>query len=280
VAWTAPTIRATGYLVTASDWNTDLVANLLYLKGAAGPVEIEDDILMTSGASITAEKIFAGPYHALHKGTVRELSIDWSDDSLSNYQIDYGSGNGGSVLMGGSGQLVLKVDLDDVIGSYAYINNKEAVNTALVTPVNASRNPYLRVEFSHHENSLYSNIFIGLRETPGGGVPTGEKFAGISWFGGLAPAGKWYAQNGDGASNAQTEIAGGLTASVRHTVEVIIIGGSEVEIYVDGTLVHNGVTYLPTGDLHWSVVLFGIDDPVANDGRLTVAKIIQQENLT
>ncbi|MDP2718315.1 MAG: hypothetical protein Q8P44_00560 [Dehalococcoidia bacterium] len=32
MAWTAPTIRAPGYVVTAADWNTDIVDNLDYLK--------------------------------------------------------------------------------------------------------------------------------------------------------------------------------------------------------------------------------------------------------
>jgi len=32
MAWTAPTTRSTGDLITASNWNTDLVDNLTYLK--------------------------------------------------------------------------------------------------------------------------------------------------------------------------------------------------------------------------------------------------------
>ena len=34
MAWTAPTTRATGDLITASNWNTDLVNNLLYAPTA------------------------------------------------------------------------------------------------------------------------------------------------------------------------------------------------------------------------------------------------------
>lgn len=33
MAWTTPTTRTTGTLITASIWNTDLVDNLIYLKG-------------------------------------------------------------------------------------------------------------------------------------------------------------------------------------------------------------------------------------------------------
>lgn len=32
MSWTAPTVRTTGDLITASIWNTDLVADLLFLK--------------------------------------------------------------------------------------------------------------------------------------------------------------------------------------------------------------------------------------------------------
>ncbi len=279
MAWTAPTIRATGYLVTASDWNTDLVDNLLYLKGSAGPVELDDSLSLAAGKSISADKIYAGPaMYACHKGTVREMTIGWEDDTGANYQVTFDTGNGGSVDMGGGGQIVLKVDLDDGVGSYAAIYNKDAVNSALVNPFNASRNPYLRVEFAHHQNSVYSSIFIGLRETPGGGMPAGEKFAGL-YYAGAVLGGSWWGQNSDGAGNAQTQIDGGLTASVRHVVEIVVVGEEEVDIFVDGTLVHQGVTHLPTGDMQWCVTLFGSGDPSANDGRITIGKIIAQENL-
>ena len=38
MSWTAPTLRTTGELITASNWNTDLVNNLLYLKDVADAV--------------------------------------------------------------------------------------------------------------------------------------------------------------------------------------------------------------------------------------------------
>lgn len=37
MAWTTPTSRSTGNLITASIWNTDLVDNLIYLKSAINP---------------------------------------------------------------------------------------------------------------------------------------------------------------------------------------------------------------------------------------------------
>lgn len=46
MAWTAPTTRATGDLITASIWNTDLTDNLAYLK-------TQTDLINTATPSIT-----------------------------------------------------------------------------------------------------------------------------------------------------------------------------------------------------------------------------------
>jgi hypothetical protein len=53
--WTAPTTRSTGFLITASVWNTDIVENLKYLKDSPvfdGDVTVGDDIFMSSGGVI------------------------------------------------------------------------------------------------------------------------------------------------------------------------------------------------------------------------------------
>lgn len=39
MAWTTPSTRSTGTLITASIWNTDLTDNLIYLKGVADAVD-------------------------------------------------------------------------------------------------------------------------------------------------------------------------------------------------------------------------------------------------
>lgn len=57
MAWTDPLTRATGFLVTAAVWTSDIVNNLLYLKGRAGTVVIEDTInpvdVLVGGYTIT-----------------------------------------------------------------------------------------------------------------------------------------------------------------------------------------------------------------------------------
>jgi hypothetical protein len=53
--WTAPTTRSTGFLITASVWNTDIVENLKYLKDSPvfdGDVTVGDDLFMSSGGVI------------------------------------------------------------------------------------------------------------------------------------------------------------------------------------------------------------------------------------
>ena len=75
MAWTAPTVRTTGELITASIWNTDLVADLLYLKARtdAGTVGLpaclggsqsqsEVGIAVRSGATLDKLLVESRPY--------------------------------------------------------------------------------------------------------------------------------------------------------------------------------------------------------------------------
>jgi hypothetical protein len=276
MVWKTPTPRATGYLVTSDDWNDDIVDNLAYLKGEAGiDIEIEEDIILSSGKYLLADKIFAGPRYTVHKGTVREQRIDWQDDTLGNYQISNLVGNGGAVQMGGSGQIVLKVDLDDGVGSYAAIYNLAEQNSARDTSWTVTKNPYMRWEFCLDDNDVAGDIFIGFRATPAGDIPTAnEVMAGLSWNGTT-----WYGQNSDGGGSfAQTD-AGAITQNVRHVVEVLITSATSVEIYVDGSLVHNGTTLLPTGVVEWHATNWGKDGGAGEDSHLTLGLLICQEAL-
>lgn len=49
MSWTTPTTRATGDVITAANWNTDLVNNLKYLHGDAGTVTINDSVISEGG---------------------------------------------------------------------------------------------------------------------------------------------------------------------------------------------------------------------------------------
>ena len=244
MSWTTPTIRATGYLVTASDWNTDIVDNLAFLKGEAGEdIDFEDDIIGKAGSErvglATApwaeghfDKLFAGPRCALHK-FIREQIIVWESDNTGNIsgQIGIGSGGNGDVSMGGTCQVRLQID-DDVGGSNAYIYNKPEANNAKDTSFNASRSPYGRWEFSLDAAKALQDIYFGFRTTISGSVLSNpEKWAVVVWNGA-----QWATWTGDGSAQTSNLISS-LADGDRHVVEILIVSATKVEFYVDGVLV-------------------------------------------
>lgn len=282
MAWTTPTIRATGYLVTASDWNTDIVDNLAYLKGEAGlDIEIEDDLVPAAGSEkigkSTApwdegnfDKLFAGPRCAIHK-FVREVVINFEHtDNLGG-----GSGGGGNQSLAGTGQYELHID-DDVNGSNAYICEKAEDANTKDTSFNVSRNPYGRFEFCNEDVKACQVAFIGFRRTPSGSVPpSNEVHAGL-WLDNST----WFAGTGDGASSSTGAVAQPAEGA-RHVLEVLVVSATEVEFYIDGVLVRTMTVTLPTGDLEWTVLFFSEGTGgVGEHSYFTVGKIIAQEDLS
>lgn len=98
MAWVTPTNRATGYLVTATIWNEDVVANPSYLKGLAGDVTIEDDVIIQHSTDIDAYLQFKT------NGTVR-CGFGW--DATEGITISEGTsfGSGRNILTYASGNL-------------------------------------------------------------------------------------------------------------------------------------------------------------------------------
>lgn len=288
MAWTTPTIRATGYLVTSSDWNTDIVNNLAYLKGEAGvDIEFEDDVVPSAGTERVGlfanpwaeghfDKLYAGPRCALHK-FIREQIIVWETDNITDIQgqIGLGMGANGDVSMGGTGQIRLEIE-DDTAGSNAYLYNKPEANNAKDTSFNASRSPYARFEFNLDAKKALQDIYFGFRTTVSGSVLAHpEKWAVIAWNGA-----QWSAWSDDGTTSETTVIAS-PTDNVRHVVEILIVSATSVEFYVDGVLVATHTTKLPTGDLDWTVLMVG--DGSGGFGvksRVTVGALLFQEDLS
>jgi len=283
MSWTTPTIRATGYLVTASDWNTDIVNNLAYLKGEAGlDIEFEDDIVPAAsercGLSTAPwseghfDKLYAGPRYALHR-FVRELIINWESDAFGTYNLNPGTpGAGGSVDMGGLGQCVLGIT-DNASGS-AYFEPIPEQNSALDVSFNASRSPYYRQEFAVDANRSNASAFIGLRQTPGSQPPVSasEHAFGLVWTGAI-----WQFQS----MNASTVDASGtqsISVNTRYVVEMLLIAGTSVECYLNGVLVDT-LTVVPTGDLEWSCLFESDGGGGATTAHLTLGKAILQEDL-
>jgi len=286
MAWTTPTIRSTGDLITASIWNTDIVDNLAYLKGEAGvDITLEDDVVPSAGSEkmgkSTApwdeghfDKLFAGPRYSLHR-FVRNQSFKFEDDIMVSYQMDQITAGGGDIDAGGSGQLRLKVD-DDIAGS-AYIANQTEQNNAKDTSFNCGRSPYIKIEFCLDHSDSATEVFIGYRTTKGAAVPNAaaESYAGLQWTG----AG-WFVVNGDGAGNLDSH-AETVTDNVRHVLEVLIVSGTKVEYYLDGVLVYTSTEDLPTGDVDWTALLESDGTGGAGDDSfLTVVEPEFQEDLS
>lgn len=288
MSWTTPTVRATGYLVTASDWNTDIVDNLAYLKGEAGEnIELEDDVVPSAGTERSglatapwAEghfvKLFAGPRYAVHK-YIREVVINWEPDNIASYQIfkDEGGVSPGVWSMGGTGQAVLAVP-DDAV-SQIYIANQVEQASAQDTSFNIGRSPYGRFEFAINNSDIATDVFIGFRETPGVAVPlaAAENFAGLYWNGNI-----WVFYHGDGAGNTDNSGALTVNANTRYVLELLVVSATRVDYYLNGVL-WSSVADLPTGDVEWTELL--LSDGAGGGGdvsRLTMGRIILQEDLS
>jgi hypothetical protein len=267
--------RTTGTLITESIWNSDIVDNLNYLKGLAGAVVVQDDLSLSTGKKFTADKIFAGPRFALHKGTVREVEITWEDDTGSNYQIDEGSGGGGGFALGGVGQS--RQAVPNNANSHDYVANSAEQNNAFDTSFNASRDPYLRMEFALTGAPADLSIFMGFRTTRNGTSPplaAAESFAGLRFNGSI-----WVFQQANGSGGTVSTSTLTVATGRRHTIEILIVGGTGVEYYLDGVYVNTLATNLPSGDLDWQSLLISSGAGAATTTYLTLGKLIAQEDL-
>lgn len=79
MAWTAPTTRSTGDLITASIWNTDLVDDLTYLKGVVDTAIQKDGSVTYTGNQPMGSKKLTG----LAAGSATGDSARW--DELHSY---------------------------------------------------------------------------------------------------------------------------------------------------------------------------------------------------
>lgn len=261
--------RTTGTLITQSIWNSDIVDNLNYLKGLAGPVVIEDDVSLSSGKSFLADLIYAKDF-VVHQ-SIRSMVVTF-EDGIG--QVDGVAGGGGNNKAGGGGQWIVFVD-DDVNGSNSALNNKAEDGDGKDTSFNVSRNPYYRVEFCLPTVKACQEIFLGFRRTPSNSPPgSAENHAGL-WLDNST----WFAGTSNGASASTTAVAQ-PTANVRHVLEIFVISATSVKFRIDGVLVATMTATLPTGDLEWTNFLYSEGTGgAAEHSYLTIGKIIAQENL-
>jgi len=154
----------------------------------------------------------------------------------------------GSATLGGTGQLVLRIN-DNVLDAAGIENNVDAAG-ALASTFLPVRTPRYCQQISANAFRATTTMFFGLRAVLGAAVPTiAEHHAGFIWDGTNFTASN---SVGDGANIQTTNLAIPSTGA-QHQLEVIILGGVKVEYYVYGVLVatHATVAALPTAALHF-----------------------------
>ena len=288
MAWADPSTQIAGHLVTADEYN-EIINDLIHLRGQDGTTVLEGDVDpavdLSKALGGAAKRWNEGHFNALYVSNskyslhryIREMLFNWDNTVETDIQVKFAKSGGGDHDCGGSGQWVLKVD-DDAVGT-ADVYQAVAENSAKSTAFNSARSPYFRFEFSVDHFDAATRIGIGLEDTPADAThwTANDNFAGIYWNGAI-----WAAQQSDsaGALN-QTTITAYLVADQRHVVEILVINGGSVLMFIDGTLRHTGATLQPTGDLYFTVHYSSASGGGAGDDSfLTLGEFILQEDLS
>ena len=282
MAWTTPTQRTTGTLITQSIYNTDLVDNIAYLKGQAGQVVLEDSL------KIDIDGIYS---HGFKTPSRREVRFTWEMANVvtattrPDVQLVGGvtaaTAGGGGIAVAGTGQIALKVD-NETIGSQSRIEQQDELTPAGWTTSawdndwTVSKRPYFRVEIAPENPEIGTTAFVGFRQTLGAAVPVGtaEHFFG---FRKVVALNAWQSACGNGAAETDNTMATWLTQA-RHIIEAWM-HDSKIEFWIDGTLRDTITTTLPTAALKLVVGL--LDNTAvgpATDSRLTIGEAIFQED--
>jgi len=288
MGWTTPVERAIGTLITKAIWDSDIRNNLRYLKGMDGQIIKEDDLIPNSDSLKVGESanpwseghfysLMSGPRMALYPA-IREQVIVWETDNVLDIsgQIGMIAGGGGNISMGGTGQAVGDID-DNTNGSYSCVYNLGEQNSAFDTSFNVSRYPYARFEIVIDAMDNHLKAFIGFRRTPSGNFPDGtaEHMAGFV----MSANNSWSCDTGN-ASAATSEGISSPSAAARHVFEIYVNGATNVEFWLDGSLVKTITGTLPTGDLEWTALFFSLGTGGVGTSYMTYGKIVAQEALS
>ena len=286
MGWTTPTTRATGYLVLATDWNTDLVDNLAYLRGQAGVVTLEagiaSDTHNTDDLGTKAIEWKAGYFVNLYASrfkvgpNLREVRLPWNvkdedGSSRPDEQVIYTeTGSGSTIRPGGTGQIVLEVD-DDAGGARSVeIEQQSELNNALDNQWFLANLPYMRAEFSMNADRDTSQIFIGFRTTPGIAIPTTEHHAGIQWTGT-----QWQSTHSGGTQGTEVLSTSPVVVG-RNIVEIYLNNTTDMEVWINGVRETVITTNLPTSNMDWQVLLNTDGLGGATVTRMTLGQMIFQ----
>lgn len=144
----------------------------------------------------------------------------------------------GTPVDAGSGQIMLEVT-DNVAGQEA-VELTTAVAGSQAVRFPAATTPRFLTQIGVDSFDAHVTMFFGLREILGNAIPVaGEEHAGFDWNGT-----NFRAISSDGAVQEATNLTT-PTANTHVQLEVIVLGGVQVEFYVNGVLVATHSTRIP-----------------------------------
>ena len=154
----------------------------------------------------------------------------------------------GTPVDAGSGQVMLEVT--DNGADQEAVEATGEVAGSLSNHYDPARTPRYLGQISVDAFDAHVTMFYGLRETLGNAVPgAAEHHAGFDWNGA-----NFRAVSGDGVAQEATNLTT-PTVAVQNQLEVVVIGGVQVECYVNGVLVATHSTRVPTAVLDWQHLL-------------------------
>lgn len=193
------------------------------------------------------------------------FTMAW-DVVSGNANINRGTGSGGAINDGGTGQVVLSTGA--TVSDYAWIGNNTDVTGALASTFNPQRTPRYCVQFSANIFEADTYMFFGLRTTQPTTIPTTENHVGFIWDGT-----NFKTSNADGSTQV-THILTTPAANQQHQLDILTYGGVKIEFYVDGQLVVTETTYLPTGELQFQDLLYNDGTtPPASAAYVTIRRM-------
>ncbi len=159
----------------------------------------------------------------------------------------------GTPVDAGSGQVLLEVNTGAAADQEAVETNPEAAGS-LGNELTPARTPRFITQIAVDNFHADADMFFGLRETLGNAIPNiaAEECAGFDWNGA-----NFRAISSDGGGVGQTTNLTTPSVNVQHQLEVIVLGGVQVEFYVDGVLVATHATAggRPSAALDWQHLL-------------------------
>ncbi|MDP3064637.1 MAG: hypothetical protein Q8O40_15750, partial [Chloroflexota bacterium] len=213
------------------------------LRASAGILRVRNTQYRSAVRSATGVIIDESPYPAL--SALRVVGRLWPLALVANQNIATRLAIGGAATPGGTGQIRLRIN--DNAADAAGTEQAADAAGALASTWTPARGIRYVLPISVGAFRATTSMFFGVRGALGAAVPgVAEHHAGFIWTGAAFNASSSNG-GGVGATTALTTPSTG----VHHILEVIVVGGVQVEFYVDGLLVatHAAAAAVPTAVL-------------------------------